>query len=69
MIAFFVRRLVQLIPVGFGITLVVFLLIRLIPGDPARVLLGIHATPQLIRQVREQLGLQKSLPEQYWIFL
>jgi peptide/nickel transport system permease protein len=67
--AFFVRRLVQLIPVGFGITLVVFLLIRLIPGDPARVLLGIHATPELVRQVRESLGLQKSLPEQYWIFL
>jgi peptide/nickel transport system permease protein len=67
--AFYARRLVQLIPVAFGITLVVFFLVRLIPGDPARVILGIHATPELVRQVRGQLGLNRSLPEQYWIFL
>jgi peptide/nickel transport system permease protein len=66
---FFARRLVQLIPVAFGITLIVFLLVRLIPGDPARVILGIHATPELVNQVRESLGLNRSLPEQYWIFL
>jgi len=69
MAAFYARRLIQLIPVGFGITLVVFLLIRLIPGDPARVILGIHATPELVREVRQNLGLNRSLPEQYWIFL
>ena len=69
MAAFYTRRLVQLIPVAFGITLVVFFLVRLIPGDPARVILGIHATPELVRQVRGQLGLNRSLPEQYWIFL
>jgi peptide/nickel transport system permease protein len=69
MLTFFVRRLLQLVPVAIGITLVVFLLVRLIPGDPARVLLGIHATPDLVLQVRQHLGLEKSLPQQYWIFL
>lgn len=69
MLAFVARRLIQLVPVAFGITLIVFLLVRLIPGDPARVLLGIHATPALVAQVRQNLGLNRSLPEQYWIFL
>jgi peptide/nickel transport system permease protein len=67
--AFLGRRLLQLIPVMFGITLAVFLLVRSIPGDPARVILGIHSTPELIEMVRKNLGLDKSLPEQYLIFL
>lgn len=67
--AFLLRRIAQLIPVAFGITLAVFLLIRLIPGDPARVLLGIHATPDLIATVRQTLGLDKSVGAQYFIFL
>jgi peptide/nickel transport system permease protein len=67
--AFLLRRTALLVPVVFGITLAVFLLIRLIPGDPARVLLGIHATPDLMAAVRRSLGLDRSLGAQYLIFL
>jgi peptide/nickel transport system permease protein len=63
------RRLLQLIPVAIGVTLVSFLLIHLIPGDPARAALGIHATPKAIKALDHSYGLDKSLPEQYWLFL
>src|SRR5512136_1902812 len=67
--AFLLRRIALLVPVVFGITLAVFFLVRLIPGDPARILLGIHATPDLIAVVRRTLGLDRSLPIQYALFL
>ena len=63
------RRLLQLIPVAFGVTLVSFLLIHLIPGDPARAALGIHATPHAIKALDRSYGLDRSLPAQYWLFL
>jgi peptide/nickel transport system permease protein len=63
------RRLVQLIPVAFGVTLVAFLLIHLIPGDPARTVLGIHATPKAIAELDQEYGLHRSLPAQYLLFL
>jgi peptide/nickel transport system permease protein len=67
--AFLLRRIALLVPVVIGITLAVFFLIRLIPGDPARTLLGIHATPELIAQVRHTLGLDRSVGIQYLIFM
>jgi peptide/nickel transport system permease protein len=67
--AFLLRRIALLVPVVLGITLAVFFLIRLIPGDPARTLLGIHATPELIASVRRTLGLDQSVGVQYLIFL
>jgi peptide/nickel transport system permease protein len=63
------RRLLQLIPVAFGVTLVAFLLIHLIPGDPARTVLGIHATPRAINELDQEYGLHRSLLAQYWLFL
>jgi peptide/nickel transport system permease protein len=63
------RRLLQLIPVAIGVTLVSFLLIHLIPGDPARAALGIHATPQAVKALDHSYGLDRSLPSQYWLFL
>jgi peptide/nickel transport system permease protein len=63
------RRLVQMIPVLFGMTLLVFFLIHLIPGDPARAMLGIHATPEAVRQLHHSWGLDRSLPAQYVSFL
>ena len=69
MLTFLVRRLGLLVPVAFGVTLIVFLLVRLIPGDPAVNLLGIHQTPQLLAQLHAQMGLDRSLPEQYLIYL
>src|SRR3954471_11526329 len=63
------RRLVQMIPVLLGITFIVFLLIHAIPGDPAVTMLGIHARPESIAALRHQLGLDKPLWEQYFIYL
>jgi peptide/nickel transport system permease protein len=66
---FILRRLVQMVPVLFGITVIVFLLIHLIPGDPAQTMLGIHARPEALTALRHQLGLDKPLWEQYFIYV
>jgi peptide/nickel transport system permease protein len=66
---YILKRLVSLIPVLFGISFIVFFLIRLIPGDPAATLLGSHATPDAIRALRSQLGLSEPLWNQYLTFL
>lgn len=63
------RRLLNLIPVLLGITLLVFVFLHLIPGDPAVVMSGERATPEQINALREQLGLNQPLPLQYLIFL
>jgi peptide/nickel transport system permease protein len=59
--AYVIRRILGLIPVLFGISLLVFLLLRFIPGDPATIILGERSTPQQREQLREQLGLNKPL--------
>ena len=69
MSAYILRRLVQAIPVLIGITLASFLLIHLIPGDPARIVLGAHATPSAIATLNAQLGLDQPLLAQYWDFI
>jgi peptide/nickel transport system permease protein len=66
---FLVRRLLQAIPVVIGVTIIVFLLIHLVPGDPARTALGQHATPKAIENLHHLWGLDKSLPQQYWLFM
>lgn len=66
---YIIRRLLQAVPVLIVTSLVVFLLLRLIPGDPAAVIAGPDAGPKDIALVRESLGLNKSLPEQYGIWL
>lgn len=48
---------------------VTFLLLRLIPGDPARVVLGLHASPEQVDQLRRQLGLDEPIYQQLWSFL
>ena len=62
---FILRRLVQMIPVLIGVTLVVFSLLQLIPGDPATAMLGIQARPESIAALRHELGLDRPLWEQY----
>lgn len=64
-----VMRLLQAVPVLLGISIVVFVLVRLIPGDPAVAALGSRATPQLIARVRDQLGLDLPIWEQYFNFV
>jgi peptide/nickel transport system permease protein len=63
------RRLVAMIPVLFGITVIVFFMIHLVPGDPARTLLGIHATDSSVAALHKQFGLDKPVYQQYFDFL
>lgn len=63
------KRLLEVIPVLIGITLACFALIHLVPGDPARILLGSRATPPAVAALHAQLGLDRSLPAQYWDFV
>jgi peptide/nickel transport system permease protein len=69
MLGYIAKRLLLMVPVAVGITLAVFLLVRLIPGDPARVILGIHATPELLAAVRTHLGLDRSVGVQYLLYV
>jgi peptide/nickel transport system permease protein len=66
---FVARRLLQLIPVAVGVTILVFFMIHLIPGDPARTILGIHATPHAVALLHQEWGLNRPLISQYWLFL
>jgi peptide/nickel transport system permease protein len=63
------RRLLATIPVLFGLSIVLFAFIHLLPGDPAVALLGQHATPELTARIREQLGLDRPLYVQYLQYL
>jgi peptide/nickel transport system permease protein len=62
---FIVRRLLLLIPILFGLTLLIFVFIHLLPGDPATTILGERATPANYARVRAALGLDLPLHEQY----
>jgi peptide/nickel transport system permease protein len=66
---YILKRILSLIPVVFGITLLVFAFLHLIPGDPATILLGERATPEQVAVLRSQLGLDRPLPIQYLTFL
>ena len=66
---FVLYRPLQFLPVLFGISVITFVLVRLIPGDPARVLLGTRATPTAIANIRAQYGLDEPLWAQYFYFL
>lgn len=65
MISYIIRRLLLLFPVLFGVTTLVFFLIHLIPGDPVELMMGDSAFPADKKQLREQLGLNQPLYEQY----
>jgi peptide/nickel transport system permease protein len=63
---FFVRRVLAIGPIVFGVTVVVFLTLQLIPGDPASALLGTSATPAQRQQLIAHLGLDQAMPVQFW---
>jgi peptide/nickel transport system permease protein len=65
---FLAQRLLALIPVLLVVAVVVFLILRLTPGDPAAVIAGNNATNEDIDRIREQLGLTKPLLTQFWIW-
>lgn len=66
---YLLKRILLSIPVLLGVSIVVFTMIRLIPGDPAQLMAGQAATAEVVRQIRESLGLDRSLPIQYAIFI
>lgn len=66
MTAFIARRLLLAIPTLIGVSLVIFLTIKIIPGDPVAVLLGPSGTPEARAALEERLGLNDPLPVQYW---
>ncbi len=68
-VRFFRNRMLQLVPVLIGISLIVFLMLRLIPGDPARIMLGTHATDEQLANLHAQMGLDRPVWQQYVIFV
>jgi peptide/nickel transport system permease protein len=66
---FIVRRLILLLPILLGLSLLVFMWIRALPAGPAQSLLGERATPETIRQIEEQYGLNEPIHVQYWSYL
>lgn len=69
MLGFLIKRLGALIPVLLGVSIVVFLMLRLVPGDPARVIAGQEASREDVETVRKSFGLDQPLPVQYGRFL
>jgi peptide/nickel transport system permease protein len=65
MIFYVVRRLLGVVPVLVLVAVTSFLLVYLVPGDPAMVMLGSDATPEQLQSLRAQMGLDRSLPEQF----
>jgi peptide/nickel transport system permease protein len=69
MLRFVVRRLLLLVPILVGLSILVFLWIRALPGSPAIALLGERATPETIAQIERQYGLDKPVHVQYWRYV
>jgi peptide/nickel transport system permease protein len=69
MLRYLVRRLLLLVPILFGVSLLIFFWIRALPGGPAESLLGERATPQLVEEYRHRYGLDKPVYVQYWAYL
>jgi peptide/nickel transport system permease protein len=69
MLRFVIRRLLLLVPILLGLSVLVFVWIRALPGSPAQALLGERATPETIRQINHQYGLDQPIYVQYWRYL
>lgn len=66
---YIIRRLLIMLPVLLGISIIIFTIVRVIPGDPGYIMAGPHATKDQVEQIRAQLGLDKHPVTQYFIFL
>lgn len=69
MAAYVLRRILQAVLILLGVSLVTFVLLYLVPADPARQIAGRSATPETVANIRIQLGLDRPLHEQYWRYL
>ena len=67
--SYILKRLISAIPVLLGITIIVFLIMSLIPGDPATAILGSYATPENVEKLNRDLGLDKPMVQRYFIWL
>src|SRR5918912_2710462 len=69
MLRFVVRRLLLLVPILLGLSILVFAWIRALPGSPAEALLGERATPGAVERINHRYGLDKPVVVQYWHYL
>lgn len=69
MLSYILRRIWQMVPTLFGVILLVFFLFKFFGGDPVEILAGLKASPEQLNALRVQLGLDKSVWEQLWIFV
>ncbi len=69
MLYYIIKRILQIIPVIIGITLILFILMYVIPEDPARLILQKGATPQALANLREKMGIDKPIYVQYWRYV
>ena len=67
--SYILKRLISAVPVLLGITVIVFLIMAMIPGDPAIAILGSYATPENVEKLNRDLGLDKPLVQRYFIWL
>ncbi|ADP12082.1 MULTISPECIES: glutathione ABC transporter permease GsiC [Erwinia] len=69
MLNYFLKRLLGLIPTLLIVAVLVFLFVHLLPGDPARLIAGREADAEVVAMVRQQLGLDLPLPQQFWRYI
>jgi peptide/nickel transport system permease protein len=69
MTAYIAKRLIAMVPVLFGLSIIVFLVMALIPGDTATAILGAYATPENVARINRDLGLDRPLVQQYFIWI
>ncbi len=69
MLAYVIRRVLILIPTLLGVSIIIFFMLHLTPGDPAELLLGERASNEALKNLREHLGLNRPLYVQYWMFI
>jgi peptide/nickel transport system permease protein len=66
---YILRRLLQIVPVLFGVSVLAFAIMHVVPGDPVRLIAGPDAPEEVVERIRGQLGLDRPLPQQYLSFL
>src|SRR5689334_10032285 len=69
MLRFVVRRLLLLVPILLGVSILVFAWVHALPGSPAEALLGERSTPQLVKEYKDKYGLNRPIPLQYWDYV
>jgi len=69
MVAYVIRRIILIIPIVLGVTLVSFIILHSIPGDPAEVIAGMDGSKEILEKIRADLGLDRPLPIQYLVFI